>query len=131
MYLTLENWQFIKESKHLPLSQKYFIPEHSFCQYLYENSWVSFRRLYFDKLSSNFKRIFWLEVYMFFLMQFFRTHLDFIKLQHFKVHNVIFLKTFGWKNVSKDISGGPVVENPPANARDTGSIPGPGAFHIL
>ena len=49
---------------------------------------------------------------MFFLTQFFRTHLDFI-------------------NVSKDISGGPVVENPLANAGDTGSIPGPGAFHIL
>ena len=59
-------------------------------------------------------------------------HLDFIKLQHFKVHNVIFLKkTFGLKNVSKDIPGGTVVKNPPTNAGDTGSIPGPGTFHIL
>ena len=26
--------------------------------------------------------------------------------------------------------GGPVVENPPANAGDMGSIPGPGRFHV-
>ena len=59
-------------------------------------------------------------------------HLDFIKLHHFKIHNVIFLKKNFWlKNVSKDIPGGPVVKNPPANAGNTGSIPGLGAFHIL
>jgi len=28
------------------------------------------------------------------------------------------------------LPGGPVVENPPANAGDTGSIPGPGRFHM-
>ena len=27
--------------------------------------------------------------------------------------------------------GGPVVMNPPANAGDTGSIPGPGRSHML
>ena len=27
---------------------------------------------------------------------------------------------------SRDLPGGPVVKNPPANAGDTGSIPGPG-----
>ena len=27
--------------------------------------------------------------------------------------------------------GGPVVKNPPANPEDTGSIPGPGRFHML
>ena len=27
--------------------------------------------------------------------------------------------------------GGAVVENPPANARDTGSSPGPGRSHML
>ena len=27
--------------------------------------------------------------------------------------------------------GGPVVKNPPCNARDTGSIPGPGRSHTL
>ena len=29
-----------------------------------------------------------------------------------------------------DFSGGPVVNNPPANAGDTGSIPGPGRSHM-
>ena len=30
-----------------------------------------------------------------------------------------------------DLPGGPVVKNPPANAGDTGSIPGSGRFHML
>ena len=30
-----------------------------------------------------------------------------------------------------DFPGGPVVKNPPARAADTGSIPGPGRFHML
>ena len=30
-----------------------------------------------------------------------------------------------------DFPGGAVVRNPPANAGDTGSIPGPGRSHIL
>ena len=34
------------------------------------------------------------------------------------------------KNKSQDFPGGPVVKNPPANAGDTGSIPGPGRLHI-
>ena len=29
-----------------------------------------------------------------------------------------------------DFPSGPVVKNPPANARDTGSTPGPGRFHM-
>ena len=29
-----------------------------------------------------------------------------------------------------DFPGGPVVKNPPANAGDTGSIPGRGRFHM-
>ena len=29
-----------------------------------------------------------------------------------------------------DFLGGPVVKNPPANAGDTGLIPGPGRFHM-
>ena len=32
--------------------------------------------------------------------------------------------------VLSDFSGGTVVKNPPANARDTGSIPGPGRSHM-
>ena len=31
---------------------------------------------------------------------------------------------------SGDFPGGPVVKNPPANAGDTGSIPGPGGSHV-
>ena len=31
---------------------------------------------------------------------------------------------------NSDFSGGPVVNNPPANAGDTGSIPGPGRSHM-
>ena len=34
------------------------------------------------------------------------------------------------KSTVEDVSGGPVVENPPANARDMGSIPGRGRFHM-
>ena len=30
-----------------------------------------------------------------------------------------------------DFPSGPVLMNPPANEGDTGSIPGPGRFHIL
>ena len=32
---------------------------------------------------------------------------------------------------SGDFPGGAVVKNPPANAGDTGSIPGPGRSHML
>ena len=35
------------------------------------------------------------------------------------------------KNVLEDIAGGPVVKNPPANAGDTGSIPGLGRSYML
>ena len=31
----------------------------------------------------------------------------------------------------KDFPGGPVVKNLPVNARDMGSIPAPGRFHML
>ena len=34
------------------------------------------------------------------------------------------------KNVLQDFTGGPVVRNPPANARNMGSIPGLGRFHM-
>ena len=33
------------------------------------------------------------------------------------------------ETVGGDFPGGPVVKNPPANAGDIGSIPGPGRFH--
>ena len=35
------------------------------------------------------------------------------------------------KQYSGDFPGGAVVKNPPANAGDTGSIPGPGRSHML
>ena len=35
------------------------------------------------------------------------------------------------KNIASwDFTGGAVVKNPPANAGDTGSIPGPGRSHM-
>ena len=34
------------------------------------------------------------------------------------------------KNLPQDFPGGPVVKNPPANAGDTGSIPGLGRVHV-
>ena len=33
-------------------------------------------------------------------------------------------------SVSGGFPGGSVVKNPPANARDAGSIPGPGGSHV-
>ena len=33
-------------------------------------------------------------------------------------------------NAFRDFPGGPVVKSKPANAGDTGSIPGPGRFHM-
>ena len=35
-----------------------------------------------------------------------------------------------FKNVLRDFPDGAVVENPPANAGDTGSSPGPGRAHM-
>ena len=35
------------------------------------------------------------------------------------------------KDIQWDLLSDPVVKNLPANARDTGSIPGPGRFHML
>jgi len=32
--------------------------------------------------------------------------------------------------VDKGLPGGSMVKNPPAKARDTGLIPGPGRFHM-
>ena len=34
------------------------------------------------------------------------------------------------RTITKDFPGGTVVKNPPANAGDTGSSPGPGRFHM-
>ena len=40
--------------------------------------------------------------------------------------------SFTFKNITEeDFPGGSLVKNPPANAGDTGSVPGPGRFHML
>ena len=36
-----------------------------------------------------------------------------------------------FKEMSGDFPGGPVVKNTPFKAGDTGSIPGPGRYHVL
>ena len=36
----------------------------------------------------------------------------------------------GIRNQEEGFPGGAVVKNPPANARDTGSSPGPGRSHM-
>ena len=41
------------------------------------------------------------------------------------VYRIIAIRSHG-----QDIPGGSVVKNLPANAGDTGSIPGPGRFHM-
>ena len=43
---------------------------------------------------------------------------------------LIVLKYLMLKRKSWDFPGGPLVKNLPANAGDTGSIPGPGRFHM-
>ena len=48
-----------------------------------------------------------------------------------KVHITVQLLTFYQiKRRNRDFPGGPVVKNLPCNARDTGSIPGPGRSHM-
>ena len=44
--------------------------------------------------------------------------------KNFKIIIINMLKEF------RDCPGGTVVKNPPANAGDTGSIPGPGRSHM-
>ena len=40
------------------------------------------------------------------------------------------IKKFFEEMIPRDFPGGAVVENPPASAGDTGSIPGPGGSHM-
>ena len=42
----------------------------------------------------------------------------------FFTYKITFLKNPNCRNPHVDFPGGPVVKNPPAKARDTGSIPG-------
>ena len=43
---------------------------------------------------------------------------------------IIPAKTIFKQDTILDFPGGPVVENPPANAENTGSVPGLGRFHM-
>ena len=50
-----------------------------------------------------------------------------------KIESLLSGASFQWKDKNKqlkDCPGGPVVKNPPANVRDTGSISSLGRFHI-
>ena len=42
----------------------------------------------------------------------------------------VYLEKYNENNVCWDFPGGTVVKNPPANAGDTGSSPGPGRPHM-
>ena len=52
-------------------------------------------------------------------------------IEHFSVPVLYFNRKFTFKKWLWDFPGGAVVKNPPANARDMGSIPGPGRCHML
>ena len=47
---------------------------------------------------------------------------------HRKIFSMYWIEFF--KEHVMDFSGGVVVKSPPANVGDTGSIPGPGRFHM-
>ena len=50
---------------------------------------------------------------------------------YWALRNLSVLGSVSLKNsINKDFPGGAVVKNPPASAGDTGSIPGPGRFHM-
>ena len=45
-------------------------------------------------------------------------------------NSIVTMETALIKNTVKGFPGGTVVKNPPANAGDTGSSPGPGRSHM-
>ena len=45
--------------------------------------------------------------------------------------SMVIVLILSFKFALKDFPGGAVVKNPPANAGDTGLIPGPGRSHML
>ena len=53
-------------------------------------------------------------------------HITGLIIKHTKINN----NKLNIKNLNSDFPGGAVVKNPPANAGDTGSSPGPGRFHM-
>ena len=46
------------------------------------------------------------------------------------MEKILEINWFTSKKWELDFPGGPVVKNPPADAGDTGSVPGPGRSHM-
>ena len=70
---------------------------------------------------------FWLGYHSLFSRYFFLEHFAF----RLAVNQVMINLRVGYEIIiSWDFPGGAVVKNPPANAGDTGSIPGPGRLHM-
>ena len=65
--------------------------------------------------------------YTFFLS----AHGTFSRIDHMLGHKTRLDKLRKIKIISRDLPGGAVVKDLPANAGDTGSIPGPGRSHML
>ena len=59
------------------------------------------------------------------------THLNYQKKKELSTKNTVSGKNCPSKMREGDFPGGAVVKNPPANAGDTGSSPGPGRSHML
>ena len=66
-------------------------------------------------------------IYLYFLKE---THHDvMMKYIYIYIHTHIYTNIH-YKYTHRDLPGGAVVKNPPANAGDTGSSPGPGRSHM-
>ena len=67
----------------------------------------------------------------FFLHEIFKSIIKYLKISHRSIIIVYQGYAYGhYKRMAWDFFGGPGVWNPPANAGDTGLIPGPGRSHV-
>ena len=88
----------------------------------YFSAWV-FPDSYFNLISIS-QRAFGMQWYL--LPRF-----NILSISPKPVKNVMKQNKINIKNLlNQHFSGGPVVKNPPCNAGDTGSIPGPGRSHM-
>ena len=88
----------------------------------YFSAWV-FPDSYFNLISIS-QRAFGMQWYL--LPRF-----NILSISPKPVKNVMKQNKINIKNLlNQRFSGGPVVKNPPCNAGDTGSIPGPGRSHM-
>ena len=73
-----------------------------------------------------------IQLYMYLFFSKFFSHLGYYTVLNrvpCDIHQVFWLSIL---NIAMwDFPGGPVVKNPPANAGNMGSIPGPGRSHML